>query len=148
VDDSARVEQLRVTGALELHRICQAFTEALNARLSQPSLILDPGEYPPSSYNDGTPCLFQINLRGRLLQIEFSASEELYSTEEFRLPYVLSGTIRSFNQEFLDHDSVDEKAIFYCADGNGARWHYFDSRTHVAGVLAQDFFVAAMTRLL
>jgi hypothetical protein len=147
-DESARVEQLRLSGAQELHTICRGFIEALNLKLSRPALLLDPGEYSAATYNDGVPCLFQINLRGRLLQLEFCATEELYSTEEFRLPYVLYGTVRSFNQDFLDHNTVDEKSIYYCPKGEYGHWYYFDSRTYGNGLLTQDFFIAAMAQLL
>jgi hypothetical protein len=149
-DESARVERLRICGAQELHTICRGFTEALNQKLSRPALLLDPGEYSAATYNDGVPSLFQINLRGRLLQIEFRATEELYSSEEFRRPYVLYGTVRSFNQEFLDHNTVNEKSIYYCPDRNRdhGRWHYFDCRTYGTGALTRDFFVAEMAQLL
>ncbi|MDQ1470087.1 MAG: hypothetical protein QOJ99_1567 [Bryobacterales bacterium] len=42
VDESARVEQLRLSGAQELHTICRGFIDALNLKLSRPALMLDP----------------------------------------------------------------------------------------------------------
>lgn len=147
-DQSNRAEQLRMRGAADLYAICRSFIEALNRKLSKPALILDPVDYSAASYNDGVPGLFQINLRGRLLQLEFSATEEHVSREEFRRPYVLIGTIRSFNQDFLDHNIVDEKAIFYCPEGERGRWHYVDSRTYGTGILTQDLLVATMKQLL
>jgi len=145
-EDGDRV--LRLAGAEQLHTICRDFTEALNQKLSRPSVLLDPGEYSGTTYNDGAPCLYQINLRGRLLQIEFCATEQLCSSEEFRLPYVLYGTVRAFNQDFLDHNSVDEKSIYYCLEGRQGNWHYFDHRTYGTGVLRLDFFIAALAQLL
>jgi hypothetical protein len=147
-DERARVEQLRVSGANGLYRICRAFIEEINGRLSRPALVLDPGDYSADTYNDALPCLFQINLRGRLLQIEFSATEELRSSEDFRSPYVLHGTIRSFNQDFLEHNIVHEKAIFYCPEAGAGCWHYFDNRTHSTGLLTQEFLINAMAQLL
>jgi hypothetical protein len=147
-DESSRAEQLRVRGAVELYAICSGFIEALNRRLSKPALILDPVDYSAASYKDGVPGLFQINLRGRLLQLTFSATEQHLSREEFRRPYVLIGSIRSFNQDFLDHNTVDEKAIFYCPEGEHGRWHYLDNRTCAAGLLSQDVLVTALKQLL
>lgn len=148
VDRSSRVDNLRVRGATELHSICRTFIAALNGKLSLPSVVLDPGEYSADSYNDGVPGLFQINLRGRLLQIEFEATEELYSREDFRRPYVLFGSVRSFNQDLLDHNTIGEKAIFYCPESDAGSWYYFDSRTYRTGLLTQDFLVAELHQLL
>jgi hypothetical protein len=138
---------LRERGAKELYEICRDFVDALNEKLSSPSLSLDPAEFAAENYT-GTPCLFQINLRGRLLQIEFSPTEELTSTEDFRRAYILSGAVRSFNQDFLVYHTIDEKGLFYCPEGDGGRWHYFDSRTYGAGALTKDFLAHEMRRLL
>jgi hypothetical protein len=151
LNESVRVDRLRQEGAADLYEICRDFVDTLNGRLSAPALTLDPPDYSGQSYSDGAQALFQINLRGRLLQIEFHATEELSSSEDFRRPYVLHGTVRSFNQDFLAHDTVDEKALFYCIEGNSekkARWHYFDSRTYASGALTRDFLVGEMARLL
>ena len=148
VDESARVDRLRTEGAVALYAVCRRFVDALNGRLSEPALLLDPTEYSAGYYHDGGPNLFQINLRGRLLQIEFTATEELYSTEEFRHPYVLQGAIRSFNQELLDRNTLDEQAIFYCPKDGAAHWYYFDRRTRGAGLVTPDFFAAQMQRLI
>jgi hypothetical protein len=148
VDESARAGRLRIRGATELHAICQAFIGALNEKLSKPAVLLDPSEYSEDRYRDGAPCLFQINLRGRLLQLEFEATGELYSREDFRRPYVLSGAVRSFNQELLDHNTIGEKAIFYCPEKEDGYWYYFDSRTYRTGRLTQDFLIAELQKLL
>lgn len=148
VDESVRVERLRLLGAGELHAICRGFIESLNARLTRPDLVLDPGDYRADRYENGAPGLFQINLRGRLLQIEFQPTDDLWSSEDFRRPYILFGIVRSFNQDYLDRNTVDEKAIYYCPDGETGRWHYFDSRTYSTGALTQDFLVDEMERLL
>ena len=142
------MEQLRLQGATELYDVCRGFTEAVNRRLPKPAVMLDPGEYSAANFSNGVPVLFQISLRGRLLQLEFAATEEHLSSEDFRKPYVLTGAIRSFNQDFLDHNIVDEKAIFYCPEGVEGRWHYSDRRTYGTGVLTQDFLVSALEQLL
>lgn len=148
LDENVRVERLRERGAAELHLICDGFVQSLNDRLSHPALTLDPPTYSGERFTGGAPSLFQINLRGRLLQIEFSATEELSSTEEFRRAYILSGTVRSFNQDFLIRDHVDEKNIFYCPEADSGRWHYFDSRTYGAGTLTPEFLAEEMARLI
>jgi len=154
IRESSRVERLRVRGAVELHGLCHSFIAALNEKLSLPSVELDPFEYSAAHYTDGVPALFQINLRGRLLQLEFEATEELSSREDFRKPYVLFGAVRSFNQELLDHNTIGEKAIFYCPETDGkngedaGHWHYFDSRTYRTGLVTQDFLVTELHHLL
>jgi hypothetical protein len=152
VEENARVERLRARGAAELYGVCRAFADSLNHKLSRPAVVLDPVAYTGDHYRDGVRPFFQINLRGRLVQVEFEATEELYGSEEFRKPHVLRGAVRSFNQDFLDHNNVDEKSIFYCADRKRAaesgQWHFFDSRTYRTGELTEDFFIGELRQLL
>jgi hypothetical protein len=148
VEESEQVDRLRAEGAAALYEICRKFVDDLNTRLSQPALVLDPPEWRESSFDDAGVNLFQISLRGRLLQVEFIATEEPYSTEEFRHRYVLRGGIRSFNQNFLERDTVDEQAIFYCPHESGDAWHFFDARTYRTGVVNADYFAAELERLL
>ncbi len=148
VEESARVDGLRAQGAVGLHDICRRFVDALNGRLSESAVLLDPPDYSARNYNDGGLNLFQISLRGRLLQIEFEGTEELYSTEEFRQPYVLQGAIRSFNQDLLDRNMLDEQTIFYCPRDGAAQWYYSDCRTYRTGVVTPDFLAAEMQRLV
>ena len=148
IDESTRVDRLRTQGAIDLHAICRKFVSALNGKLSEPAVLLDPAEYMGGNYRDGHKNLFQINLRGRLLQIEFETTEELHSTEDFQRPYILRGAVRSFNQELLDRNTVDEQAIFYCPREDAAYWYYFDSRTYRSGRVGEDFLTAEMERLL
>lgn len=148
IDESSQVDKMREDGAAALHAICREFVDALNTRLSEPALVLDPPEWKPDNFNDGGPNLLQISLRGRLLQLEFSATDEPYSTEDFRHRYVLRGGVRSFNQNFLESDTVDEQQIFYCPHDTGAAWHYFDARTYRTGHVSMDYLIAEMERLL
>lgn len=146
--ESERVDTLRARGAAELHASCRELVDALNARLSSPAVILDPPVYLPGSFDVDGPNLFQINLRGRLLQIEFAAPAELISTEDFRTPYVLNGAVRTFNQDYLDRGAVDEQNIYYCLDGGGGRWFFSDSRAYRNGRLTSDFLAAELERIL
>ena len=148
VEEGALVDDLHREGAAALYRICRSFVDDLNGRLVEPAVILDPSEWNPDGYDAGSSNLFQISLRGRLLQIEFTATEEPYSTEDFRQRYVLSGGVRSFNQNFLEKDTVDEQQIFFCPGAVGAAWHFFDARTYRSGLLTVDYLAAELERLL
>ncbi len=142
------MDELRSRGALDLHRICSAFVDRVNEKLSEPAILLDPPFFSEGNYNDTGPNLFQINLRGRILQIEFGPTAELYESEDFRKPYVLRGAVRSFNQDLLDHGSVAEQMIFYCPANGAAQWHFFDGRTYRSGLVAESYLVGEMERLL
>jgi len=148
IDENAVVDQLRLRGAASLYQLCRAFVDNLNGRLTQPALVLDPPEWTDESFDDARPNLLQISLRGRLLQLEYAATEEAYSTEDFRQRYVLRGGVRSFNQNFLEHNTVDEQQIFYCPGETGAEWHFFDVRTYRTGILTVDYLAAELERLL
>jgi hypothetical protein len=148
LDESKQVDRLRTEGALALHGICRRFVDTLNAQLSAPALQLDPPDYSPGHYHDRGINMFQINLRGRLLQVEFTAGEELHSTEEFRLPYILEGAIRSYSQRSSERDRLDEQAIFCCPRSGALSWHYFDYRTYGTGLVTPEFLAAEMQRLV
>ena len=148
VDESARVDRHRDAGAAALYRLCREFVDQLNGRLSQPVVMLDPPEWTDTSFDEDGPNLFQISLRGRLLQLEFITTEEPYCTEEFRHRYVLRGGVRSFNQNFLDRDTVDEQLIFYCPHDSGPEWHFFDPRTYRTGHVTMEYLALEMERLL
>ena len=139
---------MRVEGAVELYATCRRFVDSLNSRLSQPAVLLSPGSYSPQSFDDNGANLLQINLRGRLLQIEFNATDELYESDDFRIPYILRGAVRSFSQKFLDANSIDEQMIFYCPHNGQARWYFFDGRTYRSGALTEEFLASEMEKLI
>ncbi len=148
INESALVDRLRSEGAAALYMVCRQFVDSLNEKLSQPALVLDPPEWGPDNFNEDGTNLFQISLRGRLLQVEYTATDEPYSTEEFRHRYVLRGGVRSFNQNFLDRDTVDEQMIFFCPHDAGAAWHFFDPRTYRTGLVTIDYLAVELERLL
>jgi hypothetical protein len=148
LEEALRVDRLRLRGALELYDLCSNFARELNQRLSEPALNLMPPKYSAENYSDNGPSLFQLSLRGRLLQIEFEATEEAFSSEDFRRPYVLRGGIRSFNQQLLERSTVNEHGLFYCTHGADARWHYFDARTYRSGNLNEDFLARELEKIL
>lgn len=148
IDESTRVDRLRSRGALDLHRICRAFVDKVNGQLPETAVLLDPPSFSEGNYNDGGINLFQINLRGRILQIEFGPTSELFEDDDFRRPYVLRGAVRSFNQDLLDHGSIDEQMIFYCPTDDAAFWYFFDGRTYRTGRVAENYLVSELERLL
>jgi hypothetical protein len=148
IDESGKVERLRAQGGVELHALCRRFVDGVNARLSQPSVLLSPPSFAEESFHDVGSNLFQINLRGRLLQLEFKATDELYGRDDFKVPYILRGAVRSFNQEFLERNSMDEQMIFYCPIGDGAVWYFYDGRTYRTGRVSEDYLALEMERLL
>ena len=147
IDESTRVDRLRSGGAVELHDICRTFVDKVNSRLTEQAVLLDPPSFSESAYSEG-PNLFQINLRGRLLQIEFTATDQLYESDDFKRSYVLRGTVRSFNQDLLQHNTVDEQLIFYCPVFEGGDWYYFDERTYRTGRVGEEYLISEMERLL
>jgi hypothetical protein len=148
LNESETVDRLREEGAAAIYKICRNFVDELNRRLSQPVLVLDPPEWNAGNFSDSRPNLLQISLRGRLLQFEFEATDEPYSSEDFRYKYVLRGGVRSFNQNLLENDTVDEQQIFFCPHETGAHWHYFDPRTYRTGTLSMDYLAGELERLL
>ena len=143
--DTAR---LRRAAALELYGICAAFVESVNHLTSQSTLILDPLEFSESSFLDDAPNLIQVNVRGRILQVEFESTPELISTEDFRVPYTLSGSIRAFNQRMLDKDLIEEQLIFFTIEKHGGMWRFFDARTYRSGPFDQEYLISLMEQLI
>jgi hypothetical protein len=143
------VERLRRAAALQLHTICRNFVEMLNPMLERMRLELQPEEYTEGSYSDERPNLLQLNAHGRVVQMEFSATETLTSTEHFRKPYILEGSIRCFNQELLERLEIQEHQLFYCVDERRQHaWYYFDARTYRSGLFNQEYLVALMELLV
>jgi hypothetical protein len=147
MEEATQTDELRLRGAAELHHILRVFVDKVNGRLTDRAILLDPPDFSVDIFDDDRN-LFQINLRGRLLQIEFSATDGLTESDDFKLPYVLHGSVRSFNQDLLLHNTVDEQLIFYCPKAEGAEWHFFDERTYRTGRVAEDYLIREMERLL
>lgn len=148
VEETERVEALRLRGARDLHAACKAFVDQVNSRLSHSFLILSPDAFAAAGFHEDSANMLQINLRGRLLQIEYHATEELYSTDDFRTPYILKGSVRAFNQELLANNRVDEQLLFYCPKGDSGVWHLLDCRTYRTGRLDGDYLTTAIEKLI
>ena len=59
---------------------------------------LDPRVFGEEHFRDDITNLIQINVRGRILQVAFRATPDLISTEDFRVPYTLEGTVRAVHE--------------------------------------------------
>ena len=139
---------MRRRAAAELYSICADFVMSVNRLLNGTEVALDPPQYTEETFQEQDPNLFQINARGRILQVEFTATPELISTEDFRIPYTLSGSVRSFNQELLDKDLIEEQSLFYTLEKGKKLWRFFDPRTYRSGPFDQDYLVGLMEQLL
>ena len=142
------ISALRSRAAAELHRVCAGFVDELNALLSSPTVTLDPPAFAESAFHEMGPNLFQINVRGRLLQIEFEATVELISTEDFRIPYTLTGAVRTFNQALLDKDLIEEQLLFYTLERRQSMWRFFDARTYRSGEFDRDYLLTLLEQLV
>jgi hypothetical protein len=145
---TAEVAALRRAGACELHAICAGFVCEINRQLSKMQLRFDPGEYSPESFQDVGVNLVQIHARGRILQIEFAATPEMISTENFRVPHILEGSIRCFNQQSLDQSLIEEQFIFYCLERRQKLWRFFDARTYRSGPFDQEYLISLMEQIV
>jgi hypothetical protein len=139
---------LRQAAAAELHSICGGFVNSVNGLLTRGTMTLDPPEFSHAAFRDEAPNLIQMNVRGRILQVEYTATVELSSTEDFRIPYTLEGFVRAFNQRLLDKNLIEEQLIFYTLEKTGNRWRFFDARTYRSGAFDQEYLVALMEQII
>ncbi len=142
------IAALRQAAAADLHAICADFAGSVNRLLARPEIALDPPGYGSTSFQENLVNLMQINVRGRILQVSFSATPELVSTEDFRVPYTLEGTVRAFNQELLDKDIIEEQLIFYTLEQHKKMWRFFDARTYRSGPFDQEYLIGLLEQLL
>jgi len=145
---SRDIAALRGAAAVELHAICREFVSSVNRLLSHGELTLDPPEVSRERFLDDGSNLFQIGIRGRILQIEFAATADLVSTEDFRVPYTLAGSVRAFNQELLDKDLIEEQLLFYTVEHEKKMWRFFDARTYRSGAFDREYLISVMEQLI
>lgn len=146
--NAREIADLRDAAARELYAVCADFVAELNRILPRPEVSIDPPHYGDQAFNEVGPNLIQISVRGRILQLEYEASDPLISTEEFRIPYTLAGSVRAFNQELLEKDLIEEQLIFYTIEKHRRMWRFFDARTYRSGPIDQAFLISAMEQLL
>jgi hypothetical protein len=144
----AEVLNLRRHGAFELHSICAEFAASVNGLLSPPTLDLTPPEYAPEMFRQSGANLIQVNTQGRIVQIAFESTREIFSTEKFRIPYILEGEVRAYNQEMLERTQIRSQALFFCLEQNRNTWHYYEWLHGRTGVFGRDQLVRLMERLV
>src|SRR5690242_9184217 len=147
-DRAREIEELRRRAATELHAICADFVGSLNRLLSRSEVSLDPPAFAADALREEAPNLIQINARGRILQIEFTTASELVSTEDFRIPYTMKGSVRAFNQTLLDKDLIEEQLLFYTLAKEKKLCRVFGQRTYRSGPFDQEYLVTLMEQLL
>lgn len=148
VDRAREITALRRKAAVELHVLCVELVADLNALLARVKVELVPETYDPDNLRGEGINLFQINVRGRIVQFEFSLTPELVSTEDFRIPYTLHGSVRCFNQTLLEQDLIQEQSIFYCLEKERHFWRYFDERTYRTGPVDKEYLVSLLEDLV
>jgi len=144
----SEVINLRRQGAMELHSICVDFVASLNRMLSPPVVELSPPEYSAELFRESGVNLIQVNTRGRIIQIAFEATREIFSTEKFRIPYILEGEVRAYNQEMLERTQIRTQALFYCLEESRNTWHYFEWLHGRTGAFGRDQLVSLLERLV
>lgn len=142
------VREIRRAAAAEIYGICSNFVTAVNGLLSRGEVVLDPAAFSMGSFQEDSANLIQMNVRGRILQVEFEATGEMVSTEDFRVPYTLQGSVRAFNQALLDKDIIEEQLIFYTLEKHTKMWRFFDARTYRSGPFDQEYLISLMEQLL
>jgi hypothetical protein len=145
---SRQIGDLRIAAAREIHGICAGFVSAINQLLPGRDLSIDPSEFREELFDEDVPYLIQLGVRGRVLQIQFQATEDLESTEDFRVPYILEGTIRAFNQDLLDRSKIEEQLLFFTLERPNNQWRYFDPPTHRSAAFDRDYIVSLMEQLI
>jgi len=142
------IAAMRRAAAADLHAICGEFVGSLNRKPEHSAVDLDPPALDGDTFQEDAPNLIQINVRGRILQVNFRATGEMLSTEDFRVPYTLEGTVRAFNQELLEKDLIEEQLIFFTVERHKRMWRYFDPRTYRSGPFDIEYLIGLMEQLI
>jgi hypothetical protein len=145
---TSEMATLRRAAAAGLHAICADFVNSVNQLMEHSEIQLDPRGFSEENFRDDAPNLIQINARGRILQVAFRTTPELVSTEDFRVPYTLEGSVRAFNQQLLEKDLIEEQLIFFTLESHKKMWRFFDARTYRSGPFDQEYLIGLMERLL
>jgi hypothetical protein len=148
IAQAREMEHKQQAAAAELHQLCSAFVASLNAVLREMTVEFTPAEFTPASLDAPSGALFQINASGRIVQITLHCKETAVSTEHFRVPYILEGRIRSFNQDLLDRQEINEYQIFYCVDRTEESWRYFDTRSRTSGRITREFLIDLLDQIV
>jgi hypothetical protein len=152
--DDLRIRQARelqerqMEGGIKLYALCKELVDDLNGVLKNIQIDLTPAEFNPDSMESASGVLFQINASGRIVQLAIYPLENSICTDHFRLPYVLRGAMRWFNQEYLERQEIQEQLLFYCISSNQFSWRYLDPHSRKMGMVDQEFLAEALEQLL
>jgi hypothetical protein len=141
-------DQVRRSAAAQLHAVCASFVADLNKLVTRTEVRLDPEIFPEDTYDPEACSLIQVQVRGRILQVTFTATPGLASTEEFRVPYILEGSVRAFSQDTLDKDLIEEQMLFYTLESRRNLWRYFDTRTYRSGAFDREYLTTLMEKVI
>jgi hypothetical protein len=72
--ESLEMAQVRRGAANELYTICHDFVNSLNRLMSKGEVVLDPEQFSEAAFQEDAVNLIQISVRGRILQVAFSAT--------------------------------------------------------------------------
>lgn len=142
------IEVRQRQGAIEMHDLCAALVRDLNSVMVHMNIELMPPAYNPDTIHSPSGTLFQINATGRIVQIAILPPDVTLCTDHFRIPYLLRGAIRWFNQESLERQEIQESLVFYCVERGEYSWRYVDSRSRKSGMVDPAFLMEAMEQLL
>jgi hypothetical protein len=148
IDEARRVAELRLRGARELHALCKYVVAQLNPLLTRLQIELSPPEFTDEGFRDPGKNILQVQARGRIVQIAYEATDATTSTEQFRIPYIIQGAVRWFNQDRLDREEMDEQWVFYCVERDGCRWRFLDPRSRRTGQLDSDYLFGMLEQLV
>jgi hypothetical protein len=115
--------------------------------LSEGNIELAPSAYSPEAFDEAGVNVIQMSSQGRQVQITFAAGAQLVSTEKFRIPYVLEGEVRAYNQKMLERFQIVTFSVFYCVGEEVSGWRFYDWRTLRTGPVNQQFLVNLMEGL-
>jgi hypothetical protein len=148
IREARELENRQAEGGANLHGLCRELVDTLNSVLKNMQLDLTPPEFHAESMESSSGALFQINANGRIVQLAIYPPENSLSTEHFRIPYVLRGAMRWFNQEYLERQEIQEQLLFYCLSSDQYSWRYLDPRSRRIGLVDQEFLAEALEQLL
>jgi len=148
IQQAQQIAGLRRQGAKELHELCRSVVDELNPLLTRFRMELSPADYGDNGFRDPGKNVIQVDLRGRVVQITYEATDAYTSTEQFRIPYIIQGAIRWFNQERLDRDEMGEEWVFYSQERDGWRWYVVDPRSRRFSPFDADHLTSILEQLV
>lgn len=147
--EAEELERKQNEAARALFELCQKLAKTLNPMLKHLQIELSPETFSAGMLDGEAGMLIQLNAAGRIVQLALAAREPSPSTEHYRVPYILRGAIRWFNQEWLDRQLVQEHWLFCCLnEGAAPEWRYLDPHTRKSGALNLEYLISRFEELL